>query len=780
MMKKSLLTAVFLLVSCLCLWAQETVVWERPLAAFSQLSGRLDVTKVEFLKDKTIVHFHAQLPSNTQFGFTSNVVLQADLKDYKAKDITVMKFDEPYTLSETGQLQFAMIFEPLPAQTESFAFTMPGAFTISNIHDGKNINKSIKDTNWRDDSTGDWLIGFGEKHVIYDCKTWDIINKVEKKGAYTILASDGSATLSIVISKIKDRKRTFKIGKKKAVCSIITGHSLPDYPEKDLRSDISDNNYRTGDSVTIVGWYRNMPEQMRQMSGEWGVKYPSIFTDKELCFAAKMDSLGRFTLRFPVQNSVELFCDWERSHLAMVVEPGETYFLLKDFCNDQTLYMGKNARLMNELTTCWEYCNGTDPYEYLPKLGAMPYVHHCDSALNDYLTQLDSVAVAHPTFSNRYFTYLRNDGYVSVGRDMMQGRFRESNLPDEYLNFVTEKIWPNIIEPYTLNNHFFNTLLRDYTDHFEEKSYGQLGARDMALMEEAAKEGIVTLTDEDRKTIADYFAALDDFFKKVVNLSPKEQEKMDEEFGNSEINKKFNEIYLRPGLSDYLRRRQQELEVGGATAVLDKYGFPQTIKDIALASKLCRVLDGTREQLPESQLKLAKESIKMPAALDAVMAMNQKYKELEERASAPVVNVAKNVADMTDGEKIMHKILEPHRGKIVLVDVWGTWCSPCKELLSHSQEEYERLKDYPMVYVYLANRSPEKSWQNVINEYNVKGDNVFHYNLPDGQQAAVENYLKVSGFPSYFLFDQQGRLLDVNASPRDLSGLERVIKKLAQ
>ena len=134
---------------------------------------------------------------------------------------------------------------------------------------------------------------------------------------------------------------------------------------------------------------------------------------------------------------------------------------------------------------------------------------------------------------------------------------------------------------------------------------------------------------------------------------------------------------------------------------------------------------------------------------------------------------------MSEGEKILRKLIEPYKGKIVLLDVWGTWCGPCKERLSHSQEEYERLKDYDIVYLYLANRSPEESWKNVIKEYNVTGDNVVHYNLPEAQQKAVENHLSVHSFPSYFLFDQQGNLLEgVNADPLDLDGLERLINRL--
>lgn len=83
------------------------------------------------------------------------------------------------------------------------------------------------------------------------------------------------------------------------------------------------------------------------------------------------------------------------------------------------------------------------------------------------------------------------------------------------------------------------------------------------------------------------------------------------------------------------------------------------------------------------------------------------------------------------------------------------------------------------VYLYLANGSPEEGWMNVIKEYEVLGDNVVHYNLPQDQQAAVEHFIGISGYPTYKLIDGDGNILDVNADPRhDLDGLARMLDRM--
>ena len=133
---------------------------------------------------------------------------------------------------------------------------------------------------------------------------------------------------------------------------------------------------------------------------------------------------------------------------------------------------------------------------------------------------------------------------------------------------------------------------------------------------------------------------------------------------------------------------------------------------------------------------------------------------------------------MSDGEKILRRIIEPYKGKIILLDVWGTWCAPCKEALSHSAEEYERLKDFDIVFLYLANNSPDEAWKSVIKEYDILGDNISHYNLPADQQSAVEHFLGISAFPTYKLIDRNGTILDVNANPRNLETLVQLLEQL--
>ena len=79
--------------------------------------------------------------------------------------------------------------------------------------------------------------------------------------------------------------------------------------------------------------------------------------------------------------------------------------------------------------------------------------------------------------------------------------------------------------------------------------------------------------------------------------------------------------------------------------------------------------------------------------------------------------------------------------------------------------------------MYFANKSPEPKWKDVIEQYQLKGDNVVHFNLKQEDENAIEQYFQVNAFPSYFLIDQEGRLLPFKVDARKLDALEELIKK---
>jgi len=82
------------------------------------------------------------------------------------------------------------------------------------------------------------------------------------------------------------------------------------------------------------------------------------------------------------------------------------------------------------------------------------------------------------------------------------------------------------------------------------------------------------------------------------------------------------------------------------------------------------------------------------------------------------------------------------------------------------------------MYLYLANATTDEAWKGVIKEYNLAGEDCFHYNLPAREQTLVEQFLNVQGFPTYRLLNRNGALLDVECNPTSVTSLKTTLEKL--
>lgn len=642
-------------------------------------------------------------------------------------------------------------------------------------------DETIADTYWRNEATGDWFIGFAPKHVIYNNKVWIIATQTEKDGSYMLKLDNGTV---IKVSKFNNNLRSITIGNEKPVsCTPITTTALPDYPTKNQRNGFVDNNYQIGDSAILIGWMKDMPQDGWNYGREFGVGIENIFARQEITTYAKMDSLGRFSLKIPLINSSQVFIDWNRSRLSSVMEPGKTYFLLCDFKTGQRLFMGDDVRVQNELLA-YPHQFANDRIEDMEPgiMDAMLFKNHTDSMRLLRMTELQERIDKHPNLSQRYIDYLTGYYLTGQGESMMQARFHipSRELPQEYMDYVGQ-LWQQKVKPYTLYRDF-STFMRDYIDQLEENRQLDLADQTVRAVRRLEQQGIIKLTPEESKLLDDY-TPLSKEMDRLLNYAKSHEEShlMIEEFEKNDTIVKAYKLF--DSLGEPLKREQASINIHSNLTMIDSVGCDHHLRDIYLACYLWRFIDATRSPLPPFLMESAEQEIQLPLALSIVKTLNDKYEALQNKdlAGAASLRPSTDVENMSDGETILRKIIEPYKGRIIYLDIWGTWCGPCKAALKESHKLKEALMDYDIIYLYLANHSPEESWKNTIKEYNLTGENCIHYNLPESQQEAVEHYLNVNAYPTYKLIDRQGNIYDFDWLHANHPGhLKEAIAKLSK
>ncbi|NND87772.1 MAG: TlpA family protein disulfide reductase [Flavobacteriaceae bacterium] len=138
-------------------------------------------------------------------------------------------------------------------------------------------------------------------------------------------------------------------------------------------------------------------------------------------------------------------------------------------------------------------------------------------------------------------------------------------------------------------------------------------------------------------------------------------------------------------------------------------------------------------------------------------------KDLPKGAPSPTWEDYENVKGGTTSLKDL-------MGKFVYVDVWATWCAPCKAEIPALKELEHDYKDENIAFVSMSiddDRThggswdkAKEDWKAMVNDMNLGGIQIY---APKGWESDfVKNY-RIKGIPRFILIDPQGNIVDASA-----------------
>ena len=125
-------------------------------------------------------------------------------------------------------------------------------------------------------------------------------------------------------------------------------------------------------------------------------------------------------------------------------------------------------------------------------------------------------------------------------------------------------------------------------------------------------------------------------------------------------------------------------------------------------------------------------------------------------------------------ENILQTILNKYKGKAVLIDIWATWCGPCKAGHAAMKPWKQELKGKNIQFVYITSpSSPLKTWQEMIKD--IDGD---HYYLTKEQYNYILNHYDSDGIPTYAIYDTEGNRTFKNIGFPGLEPFKTAVEKV--
>lgn len=117
--------------------------------------------------------------------------------------------------------------------------------------------------------------------------------------------------------------------------------------------------------------------------------------------------------------------------------------------------------------------------------------------------------------------------------------------------------------------------------------------------------------------------------------------------------------------------------------------------------------------------------------------------------------------------------LSDFKGKVVLVDVWATWCGPCKAEIPYLKQLEEEMKGTDVVFIGVSVDKAEdkQKWIDFVKKENLPG-----IQLHSADWGVMKTGYNIQSIPRFMLFDREGNFISDSAPRPSSPQLKKILE----
>jgi len=131
-------------------------------------------------------------------------------------------------------------------------------------------------------------------------------------------------------------------------------------------------------------------------------------------------------------------------------------------------------------------------------------------------------------------------------------------------------------------------------------------------------------------------------------------------------------------------------------------------------------------------------------------------------------------------EKAFRQMAASHRGSVLLVDFWATWCAPCRDELPKLVQVYSAYKQKGLSFAAISCDEPEKETEAAafVGKLGAPSPHYIRRAKDDDQFINAVDPKWSGALPALFLFDRAGHQALSFIGETNMAKLEESIKRL--